>query len=290
MLQFLANGLCKGATYALAALGFGLIYTTTGVFHIAHGAVYVAAAYVFYFASIVLGLPLFPAILLALTAAALLGLAMELLVYRPLDRRDASRMGLMISSIGAYIVVINVIAMLVGNEARVLRSGVESTVRVGSAILTLVQVGQVAISSTTILFYWIFLRSASLGQNCRAVADDATLASILGIRVARTRLSVFAIGSFLAGLASILMALDVGVDPYVGFPIVMVAAVACIVGGLHRFLAPAVGGVLLGIIQSLVVWKVSGRWEASVTLAILLAFLVLRPQGLFGVRRRLEER
>lgn len=86
------------------------------------------------------------------------------------------------------------------------------------------------------------------------------------------------------------MALDVGIDPYIGFPAVLAAAVACIVGGLHRFIAPALGGVLLGVIQSLVVWQTSTKWESAVTFALLLAFLLFRPQGLLGIRKRLEER
>jgi branched-chain amino acid transport system permease protein len=289
MEQFIANGLCKGATYSLLALGFGLIYTTSRVFHIAHAAVYVAAAYALYSFLGFLKFPLALAVSLALLVSMALGIAVEFFVYRALDRKGASSAVLMISSLGVYIVVINLIAMFFGSESRILRSDFEATVSIGNVILTHVQIAQFLVSAVAIVFYWIFLGRSPLGRTCRAVADDSVLAAALGVKVEGTRLVAIALGSLLAGLGSVLIALDVGMDPYGGFPIVMVAAVSCIVGGLHRFIAPALGGILLGLTQSLVIWQTSAKWENAVTFTILIAFLLLRPQGLLGMRKRLEE-
>jgi branched-chain amino acid transport system permease protein len=289
MQQFIANGLCKGATYSLVALGFGLIYSTLGVFHIAHGAVFVATAYAFYWSAVVVKLPLGLAVATALLAAMVVGVAIELLVYRALYRKNASKAVFMISSLGAYIVIVNLIAMCFGSDAKLLRAGAESTVRIGDATLTAVQIVQLVTAGLVISIYWAFLERLSLGRACRAVADDPTLAALVGIRVDRSRVVVIAAGSLLGGIGAILIALDVGVDPYAGFPIVLVAAIACIVGGLHRFMAPALGGVLLGLTESLVVWKTSAKWEDAVTFGIMIAFLLLRPEGLLGMRRRLEE-
>ena len=104
-----------------------------------------------------------------------------------------------------------------------------------------------------------------------------------------TRLLVFAVGSILAAAGAILDALDVGMEPQGGLPVVLAAAVACIIGGLHRFLAPAMGGMILGLLQGLVVWKTSARWESGVTFCILILFLLFRPQGILGRAERLEE-
>jgi branched-chain amino acid transport system permease protein len=290
MMQFIANGLCRGSAYALVAMGFALIYTTSGVFHIAHGAIYTAAAYAIYCFFILLELPFALAVVLALLSTALLGALVELMVYRPLDKRKASSAVLMISSLGVYIVMINLLALCFGNETKILRSGVETTVSFGDVILTRVQIAQMVVALSVVALYWLFLRRTSLGRICRSVADDSVLASVLGVKVESTRLVVFAVGSILAAIGAGLVALDVGIDPYIGFPAVLAAAVACIVGGLHRFIAPALGGVLLGVIQSLVVWQTSTKWESAVTFALLLAFLLFRPQGLLGIRKRLEER
>lgn len=290
MMQFIANGLCKGGVYALVALGFGLIYTTSGVFHIAHGAVYAVAAYALYSFLVLLKVPFWGAVMLALLVAPICGILIELVVYRPLAQRRAPPAVSLISSLGVYIIVVNLVAMILGNETRILRSGAETTVSFGNVILTRVQIAQILVSALFVVVYWIFLRKSPLGRVCRAVADDPVLASALGVKVQATRVVVFAVGSFLAAIGGVLIALDVGIDPNIGFPMVLVAAVACIIGGLHRFIAPALGGVLLGLIQSMVVWRTSTKWESAVTFALLICFLLFRPQGLLGMRQRLEER
>ena len=288
--QFIANGLCTGAVYALVALGFALIYTTSGVFHIAHGAAYTAAGYALYSFLTVLRLPFVLSVALAVLATASLGALFEVAVYRPLNATHASPAVLMISSLGLYIIVINLIATFWGNETRTFSSQGQPSVTIGDVILTRVQIAQVLASIGVGALYWTFLRKSRLGRLCRAVADDSTLASVLGIDVGLTRVVAFFIGSSLAAIGAVLVALDVGMDPYVGFSAVLAAAVACIVGGLHRFIAPALGGALLGVVQSLTVWRTSTRWESAVVFAILIVFLLFRPQGLLGMTKRIEER
>lgn len=288
-MQFVANGLCKGAVYALVATGFGLIYTTSRVFHIAHGAVYTLTAYALFCSLALLKLPLTASVGLALVTAAAAGALIELGVYRPLDRKQASSSVVMISSLGVYIVLVNLIAMFLGNDTRILRSGVQSTHTFGDVILTEVQLAQMLLAPAVIGVYWVFLSRTSLGRLCRAVADDSTLASVLGVKVERTRLVAFVAGSCLAAVGAVFVALDVGIDPHVGFPAVLVAAVACIIAGLQRFIAPAFGGLLLGLIQSLVVWKTSSKWESTVSFLILITVLLFRPQGLLQLQRRIEE-
>jgi branched-chain amino acid transport system permease protein len=289
MLQFLANGMCKGAVFALVGLGFGLIYSTTRVFHIAHAGVYVLAGYVLYFAMTVVGLPLPLAVMTSLLVSAGVGVVIDLGVYQPLNRRAAAAAVVMISSLGVQIIIENTIAMGFGNQALILRPDVEKTFSFGSVILTSVQIAQAIAGVLLSLLFWLFLKRTRIGQICRAVADDETLASVLGIRVRRVRLIVFAIGSAFAAAGSILVALDVGMDPHVGFSAMLAAAVACIIGGLRNFLAPALGGLLLGLTQSLVVWRTSAKWEVAVTFSLLILFLLFRRQGLIGVTQRVEE-
>lgn len=289
MEQFLANGLCKGSVYALVALGFGLIYTTTGIFHIAHGLIYTIGAYALFAGLSTWGLSLPVALPLALLVAGAAALVVESLVYRPLLRKKATPAILMISSFGVYIIGVNLIAMVFGNEAKILRAGVEDTFQLGNVILTRIQIAQFVTGVLVLVAYWLFLRSSALGRICRAVADDSTLASVLGVRVDGTRMLVFCLGSLFAATGAILASLDVGMDPYVGLPATLAAAVACIIGGLRRFLAPALGAWLLGVIQSLVVWQTSAHWESAVTFGILILFLVFRPHGLLGQTERVEE-
>jgi len=289
MLQFLANGLCKGSVIAIVALGFGLIYTTTRVFHIAHAGIYVLAGYSLWMAMVLWSLPLAVAIPFALVVAAFAGILVEWAIYQPLAQRCASAAVVMISSVGLQIVFENLIALAFGNQTQILRPGIEQTLEFGSVILTTVQIAQFLVGLAMTAGFWLFLKHTRVGQVCRAVSDDETLALVLGVQVPRVRLLVFALGSIFAAVGSILVSLDIGLDPHVGFPIVLAAAVACIIGGLRNFLAPAVGGFLLGIAQSLVVWQTSAQWEEAVTFGLLILFLVFRRQGLFGVNQRAEE-
>jgi len=289
MLQFLANGFCKGAVIALVALGFGLIYTTTRVFHIAHAAIYVLGAYALYAAMIWLKLPLPVAVGFGILVAVIAGMLVDWSVYQPLAKRSASSAVVLISSLGVLIVFENLIALGFGNQTQILRAGVERTVSIGSIILTQVQISQAIVGITLTGTFLLFLKHTRTGQLCRAISDDETLASVLGVRVNRIRLLAFGLGSAFAAIGSMLVALDVGMDPHVGFSVVLTAAVACIIGGLRNFLAPAAGGVLLGLTQSLVVWRTSAKWEEAVTFGILIFFLIFRRQGLFGVARRAEE-
>lgn len=289
MLQFLVNGICLGSVIAIVGLGFGLIYNTTGVFHLAHGGVYVLAGYAFWSARATWGLPLFVCIPLALVVAAIAGVLINQLVYQPLAERSASISVVMISSIGVQIVLENALALAFGSQPRILRADMAHIVSLGSVILTYTQTLQLIAGVFITVAFWIFLKHSRAGQICRAVSDDETLALVLGIQTKRVHALVFAVGSVLAGAGSILVFLDVGMDPYVGFPAVLVAAAACIIGGLRSFLTPAIGGLILGVTQSLVVWQTSAQWRDPVTFGLLILFILIRKQGLFGIYRRVEE-
>jgi branched-chain amino acid transport system permease protein len=289
MLQFIANGLCFGSIIAVVALGFGLIYNTTRVFHIAHAGIYLLSGYVVWVSFTLCKLPLAPSILLSLAVAAIAGVLIDWAVYQPLDRLSASTAVLMISSLGVLIVFENAVALVFGSQRQILQYGIDRTITFGSVVLTHVQIAQLIVSSLLTGALWLFLKHTQAGQICRAVSDDETLALVLGTRVTSVRLLVFALGSIFAAVGSVLTALDVGLDPHVGFPVILTAAVACIIGGLRNFLAPAAGGFILGALQSLVAWQTSLKWKEAVTFVLLILFLLLYRQGLFGVIKRVEE-
>ena len=289
ILQFIADGLCLGFVYGVVAVGFGLIYYSTRVFHLAHGAVYMLAAYSLYLLLAVLNIGLIAAIPSALVIAAGIGIGAEWAVYRPLHRRAASPSVVLISSLGLYIVLVNLVAILAGNEPRVLRPGIEKTVAFGSVVLTRIQIAQLIGGVAVLSGYWFLMERSRLGRLCRAMADNPDLLGVLGGNEGQLRLVAFALGSLLAGIGAVFTSLDIGIDPYIGFPMLLTAAVACIISGVGNFLAPAVGAIALGIIQSVVVYYTSARWQHSVTFVLLIGFLLLRPEGIFGIKKRLEE-
>jgi branched-chain amino acid transport system permease protein len=136
---------------------------------------------------------------------------------------------------------------------------------------------------------FLLFKRTQLGRLLLAFADNPMLVEVLGWNTSTIRIGVFAAGSILAGIAASLSALDVGMDPYVGMSALLMSAVAVIVGGVKVFEGAIVGGILLGIVQSLVVWRLSARWMDVFTFIILVLFLLLRPEGLLGKAVRLEE-
>lgn len=289
MFQFVANGLCKGAGYALLAVGFGLISTTARVFHAAHGAIYTLAAYVFYVLVVPIGCPILIASLITVVLASSAGAAVEAAVYKPLRRRSASALAILISSMAVYVVLVNSVAMIAGNQARDLHLSGWPVFHLGGIILSASQIIGCATSATIIAAYWLLSRKTLLGTLCQAVADDQVLAISLGVRVDRIRTLAVMGGSALAGTAAILNAIDIGIDPQGGFQAFVVSVVACVIGGAQRTLGAVGGALLVGVLQGLVFWKTSSRWESAVTSTLLIVFLLFRPRGLFAVARRVSE-
>lgn len=287
--QLLANGIVSGCGYALIAFGFALIYSTTKTFHFAHGAIYTLSSYLLFSFYTLLKVPLFVSIPLSLLITAILGILIDELVYMPLVRRNSSLLVQMLSSLGVYIVIVNLIAMFYGNETKVLNPGIQPTHGIGFIILTRIQLIIFITALFLIFAFLIFLKLTKLGIMIRAMRDNSDLLMAIGIEPRKIRWFVFSVGSVFAGIASILNGLDVGIDPNIGMPALLNGAVAVIVGGVGIFEGPLLGALLIGSIQSLVVWKASARWQDAITFFILIFFLLFRPQGILGVRQRMEE-
>jgi len=286
LLQLLANGIIMGSIYALVSLGFALVYNTTKSFHIAYAAVYMFASYMILTFYKMLHLHLLLSFLIAILLTMGLSILIERVVYLPLVKKNSSLNIIMISSIGVMIVVINTIAMFYGNETQILNSNISKSVTFGNIILTHTQLAQLIISVILIGIFLIFLKYSKFGIMARAMRDDVVLCTVFGMDINRMRLCLFGLSAIFASVGSGLVAYDVGMDPYVGMPMLLNAVVALIIGGVGRFEAPILGGFVIGILQSLTVWTFSSRWQDAVTFSLLIIFLLLRPQGILGERQR----
>ena len=286
LIQLLANGIVMGSIYALVALGFALVYNTTRIFHIAYAVVYMVSAYMVFSFYRQLQFPLFFSFLLAILFTVGLSLIIELFIYRPLVKKGSSLNIIMISSIGVMIVVINLVAMFYGNETKIINPEISQSISIGKIILTYTQVYQFVISLILMGVFLILLKRSQFGVRTRALRDDDQLCTVFGMDINKLRLSLFALSAFFAAVGGGLVAYDVGMDPYVGLPMLLTAVVALIIGGIGRFEAPILGGFIIGILQSLAVWTFSSRWQDAVTFTLLIVFLMFRPQGLLGEKQR----
>ena len=184
------------------------------------------------------------------------------------------------------IVVINIIAMFYGNETKILNPNISKSVSIGNIIITYSQLYQLGLSLLVIIIFMTFLKFSKFGIKTRAMRDDDVLCTVFGMDIYKMRLVLFTLSGFFASLGGGLVAYDVGMDPYVGMPMLLNAVVALIIGGMGRFEAPILGGFIIGILQAAAVWAFSSRWQDAVTFTLLILFLLFRPQGLMGEKKR----
>jgi branched-chain amino acid transport system permease protein len=271
----------------MVALSFVLIYLPARFFHFAHGAVFAWAAYFAYLCHTWLGQPLWLAVPLGVLACGGLGAGLERAVYFPLRRRGAGNVELLVASLGLYALLQNTISMVFGDETKRLGgTSVMEGVNVFGGRVTPTQLCIVFTCIASFLVVWAVLRFTRLGRALRAVASDPELAMAQGVRPNRVILVAFASGSVLAGLASVLVALDVGMNPTMGLNALMMGVVAAVVGGIGSVPGVFLGGLFLGLSQHLGVWRIGTEWQDSIVFLILILFLVFRPQGFFGEKLR----
>lgn len=281
--QMLVNGIVAGVSYAVIGLGFSLVLESARFFHFGHGACYAWGAYFVYLFMVLLRWSPLVSIPLALACSALLGAGMMAAIYLPLRSRSGSSTAMLIASIGLYVVLLNLLSLAFGENLHSLRRGdVQEGLRLGTARITTIQLVIVAIGSMTIASVWCLLRFTRLGLQYRAFANDEFLAQTVGVRSVEVVPAAFVLGSLLAGGAGILFAFDTGVVPTMGFQALLVSFVVVIIGGRGSIPGVLLGGLLVGLARHLGVWKLPAQWQDAVVFALLILFLLLRPQGFLG--------
>jgi len=289
VLQLILNGIAIGAVYSMVALGFSLIYNATKVLHIAHGAIYTISAYLIFLTFTQFKLPLFISIPLSLIGVILLGIFMEVLIYKPLWRKNAPLITSFISSLGLYIFLQNLIALIYGNQIQVLTTEPQKPFYLGNIIISNIQLFEIITFIFIAIIFYLIFSFTKFGKLLKALSDNPLLTEVLGIDIDSLRIKTFAIGSLLAGIGGILSAFDTGLEPTMGLPIILSSITAVIVGGVNVFEGALLGGILVGILEALTIWKFSARWQSVAVFLILIIFLLFKPEGLLGTKRKLEE-
>lgn len=282
-IQVYLNSLIAGSTFVLVAISFSLIYSTTRFFHFAHAVVFTSGAYLTFFLNKIIHLPISLSILLAIILCALFGSLMEMFIYRPLRRKNASSMIFLIASLGIYIVLQNAISLSFGDSTQSIRPGmVKEGINIIGARISPIQIVIIVTCILFVFFIWLWLKKSKVGKAMRAVANNTDLANITGINTNGVVLWTFAIGSAMAGLAGILVALDVDMTPTMGFRALLMGVIAVIIGGVGSMPGIVLGALLLGFAQNIGAWFLPSHWQDTIAFAIMLIFLLLRPQGFFG--------
>jgi branched-chain amino acid transport system permease protein len=280
--QELFNGVTLGAIYATVAMSFSVIFSVTKTFHFAHGAVYMWVAYVVAFLqSTALGFA--GALVVGLAVALILTLGIELLIYRPLRRRGAQGLQIFVASLGCLIVLENLVPIVFGTHNFALNiPGLDGSVTVAGITVTSIGIVQVITAIVALLVLTFIMRRTHLGRSFRAVASNREMSTLVGLDYRRRYLIAFAIGAIVVVPAAVLNSATSSVGLDMGDNIILITLIAVIVGGVESIPGAALGGLLIGVTQSIAAVFVSSQWQAAVAFGVCLVFIIFRPSGILG--------
>jgi len=294
-LQELVNGITTGALYSLVALGFSMVYGVLKLLNFAHGDLYMIGAYVGFFviqwfggpSALTIPVPLLLLVMFVLAAGLVggLGVAIERFAYRPL--RDAPRIAPLITAIGISFFLENAALLLFGAQFRIYNTAdfisLSSGIQIGSVTIDSVQIMVLVLGLVLMVGLRELVNRTKLGKQMRAVAADREAAEMMGINVNFTISATFFLGSALAGVAGVMGGLLFNqVTPTIGFVVGLKAFTAAVVGGIGSIPGAMLGGLLIGVAESMITGYISSTYTNLFVFALLIVVMLVRPSGLLG--------
>ena len=282
--QIVVNSVIAGSIYALVAMSFNLIYGATKFFNLAHGVLAAVGGYIVFLLAKEMDVRLYMAIPVAIIGAGIVGYLLEFLIYRPLRARKASALVLLVASLGAFTALQAVIAIIFTSQFQTLGGllGPQPTYEILTGVITHIQL---LILLTSVLLFGallFLLKKTSFGKAIRAVNDDEEVARIVGINTNKIIGYTFFIGSAIVGLTGILVGFDTGLEPTIGLSLLLKGVIAAIIGGVGSIPGAFLGAYFLGFAENFGVLYISGEWKDAIAFAVLIVFLLFRPQGIIG--------
>lgn len=281
-LQQMINGVSLGSIYALIALGYTMVYGIIKLINFAHGDIYMVGAYVGFFATTMLQLSFFPALVLAMAVAAVAGVIIEKAAYRPL--RNAPKIAILITAIGVSLFLEYAGMLVVSPQPRTFPAVFPAvTYNIGGLVVNSQQLVILAVSVGLMLILTYVVQHTKAGKAMRAVSFDTDAARLMGINVDRTISFTFALGSALAAAAGVLVGVYYNsIDPLMGIMPGLKAFIAAVLGGIGVIPGAMFGGIILGVIEALVSGFISSTFRDAAAFGILIIILLFKPSGLLG--------
>ncbi|NTV43359.1 MAG: branched-chain amino acid ABC transporter permease [Syntrophobacteraceae bacterium] len=301
LLQNLLNALQWGSFYALIALGYSLVYGVLLLINFAHGDIFMVGAYIaFFLATLLLGqyafalpISLSPVVIFVVTMlitmalTACVGVTIERVAYRPLRRKGASRLYVVITALMCGLILENGNLMLLGANRRSFPELLPNTIYTVAGVN--ISNVKILVIITTILVFLLLetiVRKTKLGMAMRAISYDRMAVPLMGIPLDTVIVFTFVLGSSMAALAGVLFATAYPVlEPYMGALVGWKAFIAAVLGGIGEIRGAFVGGFLLGFVEIFVAAFFPSTLRDLIAFTILLVFLSIKPTGIFGVAR-----
>ena len=281
-LSYLINGLGLGSVYAIIALGYTMVYGVAKMLNFAHGDIIMIGAYVAFFALSRFQLPLFVSVILSIVVCTILGVVIERLAYKPL--RQASSLSVLITAIGVSYFLQNAAQLLWTSNTKVFPSIVSNAyLKIGDLSISYLTIITIAVCIAIMIVLTLFISKTKTGMAMRACSEDKGAAMLMGINVNTTISITFAIGSGLAAIASILLcATYPSVYPTLGSMPGIKAFTAAVFGGIGSIPGAFLGGLMLGVIETLTKAYISTQLSDAIVFAVLIVVLLIKPTGLLG--------
>ncbi len=292
ILQIVIGGLLQGGVFAIAALGFSLVFRVTNVVNLAQGAFCVLGAMGMYYFQVTFGWPIIPAAIAAVVCATAFSLLVGAFTFVPAVSRLPPSSALVLTA-GLLTFFIGITLIIWGNQPYALPpfSGeapfVVSGLRIPSQGIWLVTV-----STIIIVGLWLLLQKSTLGRALRACAENPAAARLMGINLRGMTLLSFGLAAMIGSIGGVLVAPIMSLQFDSGQFFTISGFIAVAIGGMGSFVGSIVGGILLGVAEQFAAYYVSSLFANTLALALLLAILVMRPAGLFssGPARRTDVR
>lgn len=269
-----------GSIYAMVALGLTLIYGILNVPNFAHGAIYMIGAYVSYFAIVSFGLPYWVALFVSMAVLFCFGMLLERVVFRPFY--DKPLINSFIVAVGLILILENAALSIWGPEFRQFSGPSERVIALLGVMITMQRVIVIVTAALLIWAVHWFIKKTRLGAGIEATSQNPDGALLMGINISHMRGITFGVGTALAGVAATLVAPVLLVYPAMGAPVIGMAFVIIIIGGMGSFFGAVLGGYLIGILETLITSYVTNYFTEAIIFGLLVVVLAIKPTGLFG--------
>ena len=284
-ISYLINGISLGSVYALIALGYTMVYGIAKMLNFAHGDVIMVGAFITYTMCSTMGLSPVIGVLAAVIACTLLGMAIEKVAYKPL-RKASSPLAVLITAIGVSYLLQNLATYITGGIARAYPDipFLTQVMQMGSLSVKRITIVTPILTIVLVVILVILIQKTKIGMAMRAVSRDFETSQLMGIKINSVISMTFAIGSFLAGVASILYFANYGqVSPMIGAMPGLKAFVAAVFGGIGSIPGAVIGAFIIGICESFIKANENiAVFSNAFTFALLIIILLCKPNGLFG--------
>jgi branched-chain amino acid transport system permease protein len=275
-----ATGLVSGATYGLIAMGFALIYKSTGVVNFAQGELVMLTAYVSFSLANALGLSFVPLLVVTIPISMVIGLVLERLIIRPMLGEPV--FSIVMATVGLAVILRGIVVLIWGSEPLNFPAGLPTAVvSIAGVPFYPAQLCLLGALGLVTLCAWLFLRFTRLGMAMRAVAANETAALLMGVSVDRIHAAAWMLSAAIAAVAGVLFAINFKLAPDLWFQ-GLKSFPAVILGGLDSVIGASLAGLIIGVIENLAQGYLGEGLREIAGFVVIIVVLMLRPYGLFG--------